>query len=99
MFTVHARGADHTSGRSHAPPCVGEHPMIDSQKIIRDTEISLLIAALIIVGALAARSYMKETYDLNSLSNCIEEWDQAIKDNWNPDFYEDACNAMKEQLQ
>ena len=66
----------------------------------RAAEITLLIAALIIILAMVARKiYMTDTYDYNDLGNCLREWDQAIKDDWNPDFYEDACNALKEQPQ
>ena len=99
MFHVHARPTRRTHVRSHGPPCFGEHPMIDSRKIVRDTEITLLITALIIIIAMAGQYYMRDTYDYNDLGNCMKEWDQAIKDDWNPDFYEDACNAIKEQVQ
>ena len=75
--------------------------MIDSRKMVEDVEIGFLRAAFIAAIAMVIISYEPsvEPYDLNDLGNCLEEWDQAIKDDWNPDFYEDACNAIKEQLQ
>ncbi len=89
MFHVHARETGHASARSHAPPCISEHPMGELIKV-----------SLVVLTWYAVYLYMKpaEERDL-TLTECVELLKEARSYDVDMTAWENICDDLKERLQ